>query len=125
MPSSKVHLKFIIDLNFQEKASLIGMNIEDVISMEDEREKILIGSKVRTGFRLAYETPIKKEGETIDLDEKFWVTMLSLSLSHVRAITARSTNGTLLQNLVLPIVNPGTIFENTIKKDLVRLDSEA
>lgn len=121
---SNLHLNLSIDLSIKEKASLIGVTVESVLSLKNEPEKILIGSKVKTEFRLSYENPIELEDAPVDLNEQSWITMLSLAISHARAITAKSTNGSTHQNLVLPIVNPTQIFENTIKKDLMKSDSK-
>ncbi len=113
----ELSLDFTIDLEFQENGKIIGFTINSTFHLKEDRLKVYASSKVKTEFQLTYENQVKLENDKLDLPDQHWITMLSIAISHARALMARSTNGTMHHNLILPIVNPTEIYNNTLKKN--------
>jgi hypothetical protein len=59
---------------------------------------------------------IAADGKALDLPDSGLITMLSLSISHTRAILAKNTSGTVFENYYLPIVNPSEIAKQVFKE---------
>lgn len=52
----------------------------------------------------------KNNPQLLDLPDQLLVTILSISISHSRALIAASLMGTRFQDIYIPIVNPSTIL---------------
>lgn len=77
----------------------------------------LVHIKVANGFFIEkMKSFIGDDGKTLNLPDSGLITMLSLSISHTRAILAKNTSGTIFENYYLPIVNPSEIAKQVFKK---------
>ena len=93
----EITLDFNIDLEFQENGKIIGFLITSNFHLKQDSTEVIASSKVKTEFQLTYENKVKMEDGKLDLPDQHWITMLSISISHARALMARSTNGTVLK----------------------------
>ncbi len=58
----------------------------------------------------------KPENNEFDIPDNVLVTLLSLSISHSRALLAKNALGTKFADLYIPIVNPSEILKQLFKK---------
>ncbi|WKK75899.2 hypothetical protein QYS49_31565 [Marivirga salinae] len=115
--SKDLVLDFNIGLDIKDEGKIVGITINSTFHLKKDKTKVVASSKVKTEFQLTYENEVKLEDDgKLNLPDQHWITMLSLAISHARALMARSTNGTIHHNLILPIVNPSEIFKNTLKQ---------
>lgn len=101
-----------LGVNFQVSSfSNIENNEFDVQIMFDlkrkETDEILAHIKVSTVFKIenliSYKEPDK---DVLNLPDALLVSMLSISISHTRAILAKNTVGTSLADFYIPLINP-------------------
>ncbi len=86
----KEELDFQITMDFKNKAS----------------NQVVVHIKVSNIFFIsAMKKFLTKEGN-LDLPEDVMITMLSLSISHTRALLAKGTSGTIYEAQYFPIINP-------------------
>ncbi len=72
-------------------------------------DELLLDTQIENVFEITnLKDYVSNRGE-VTLPEEIWTTIVSLSISHSRALIARNTAGTFLQDYILPIVNPGEI----------------
>lgn len=55
------------------------------------------------------------QNQTYDIPDNIMVTILSLSVSHTRALLAKNAQGTKFAGLYIPIVNPTDLFNQLFK----------
>ena len=77
---------------------------------------------VLTGFEIqdlkAFSRIMPNGKEAIDFPDNFWITLFSLSVTHARALIARSAAGTNYSNLIMPIINPEQEFKKIFGKEM-------
>ena len=92
---------FNLDLNIL----LLNLNISFIAS-EEEKDTQFLNAVIQNVF----EIPNLKEYINIDnkviLPKDILITLVTLSISHARAIIATHTAGTPLQEMIVPIINP-------------------
>lgn len=94
-------------LNIALEANLVILEIK--ISFTTVKTNIgFIEGKIQNVFIIQnlkkFANP--KKNNEIDLPENVLVTIMSLSISHSRALIAQATAGTAYQHIYMPIVNP-------------------
>lgn len=84
-----------------------------------ESDSILVHIKVSTVFNLLdIKQFLNEDNKSLNLPNNGLITMLSLSISHTRAILAKNTFGTDYETYYLPIVNPTEIANEVFKLNL-------
>lgn len=86
-----------------------------VTAQEGEKANKVIGRiETRTMFHI---TEIEKitEGDKLNLPKNLGVTLLSISLSTTRGALAAKTEGHLLENHLIPLVNPQMMYEEFLE----------
>lgn len=114
----------ILEERVDETGLSIGFSVETIINFDEETFEIKVDYslkskstglsyvqiKVSNLFRISnlkdYST---KDKAHVTLPDATLITMLSLSISHTRALLAKNTAGTTLEQYLLPIVNPTEI----------------
>ncbi|WP_224994324.1 hypothetical protein [Cesiribacter sp. SM1] len=104
-----------ISLSFapQLAEELVRFTVEAGFHLPDEPTKVLAGGKVRTDYKVENLKKLatrQGEQERINLPDQAVITMLSIAISHLRALLARNLSGTRHNQLMLPILNPTELF---------------
>jgi hypothetical protein len=95
----------VIHLERREVEVILDVQFKD-------KEDSLLSIKVATTFYIENIADfLEEESDTLDIPENIWIIMVSLSFSHTRALLAKNTNGTSLERLILPIVDPKTLLK--------------
>jgi hypothetical protein len=92
-------------------------DIHIVYDLKDpESDATLVHIKIANTFYIEkIKEFIAPDGKSLNIPDSGLVTMLSLSISHTRAILAKNTSGTVFENYYLPIVNPVDIAKQVFK----------
>jgi hypothetical protein len=69
---------------------------------------------------LAKKAKVQEGKEMVDLPNEVWISLLSISYSHARAMFARSSAGTRFGHLILPLVNPQEQFNQIFGSELAK-----
>ncbi len=115
---SEINLTFNINIEILEKGNLAGMTVGVIFNKVDDPSLVFLSSNVKTVYRLIYED--EKSAKNVELDDQSLITMLSLAVSHTRALMSRVASGTIYQNLIVPIINPTELYEQTLKKEFAK-----
>ncbi len=115
---SEINLTFNINIEILEKGNLAGMTVGVIFNKVDDPSLVFLSSNVKTVYRLIYED--EKSAKNVELDDQSLITMLSLAVSHTRALMSRVASGTIHQNLIVPIINPTELYEQTLKKEFAK-----
>ena len=81
-----------------------------------DNEKTFVHIKVANRFKIEKMASFMPNDNEINLPDNALITMLSLSISHTRALLARNTSGTPYENFFIPIVNPAEMAKQIFKK---------
>lgn len=82
---------------------------------DDHKAETIVEGKIVTSFKIDGN---KKDINKLDLADQAFITMLSLSISHARALITHHSKSVGLSGFVVPIVNPTDIFNKMkIKAD--------
>lgn len=111
-----VQLGFNVVLNIENEKKTIDFQLSfDLIDIAENN--VLVHIKVSNVFKVDnLETFLKDDGKTFDIPDNGLVTMLSLSISHTRALLSKSTQGTAYSSFLIPIVNPVEIMKQIFHK---------
>lgn len=78
-----------------------------VIFKSDMNEKIVMRIKTINSFYVEDLAGFKQEGnDMFDLPDLLLVTILSLAVTHTRALLAKNATGTRFADIYIPIINP-------------------
>jgi len=106
-PSKLLKLELAPMLGFHVESNSVGMFTRVFYHYEDRPiNEILIDIKVDTRFEVLNLKDYLNETGTLILPEDTIVTMVSLSISHTRALLAQSLSGTVWQEVIMPLINP-------------------
>jgi hypothetical protein len=88
-----------------EKNSFEIQIVADLIPIESDFK--LLHIRVANGFVIENLVSFwSKESNMINIPEVLFITMLSMSITHTRALLAKNTSGTIFEKFLIPIVNP-------------------
>lgn len=107
---ASMDIRFNFTLNIEEEK--MGFNLETIFYRQEDPAQVLLSGRVRTDYKVENLKSLQVQGsENIDVPDQAMITMLSIAISHLRAVLARHASGTKHQDLILPIVNPGEIYK--------------
>ncbi len=113
---SQVSIGFELKTNFNIEESTIEL-LFAVIYTDNIENKIILKIKTSNLFLIPELLTFQKEGELVfDIPDGILITLLSLSISHTRALLAKNANGTKFSDINLPIVNPTDIYHKLFPK---------
>ncbi|MCX6162186.1 MAG: hypothetical protein NTV87_12745 [Ignavibacteriae bacterium] len=109
-------INFTFEISCVNKAAIPDNLVHVLVNIKvylDEEKKIQLGNLSLTNifFIKNLDKYANKENNTYSLPENFEVSLISISISHTRAILLAKCAGTFLQNAVLPIVDPKTFVK--------------
>jgi hypothetical protein len=102
------------DINFEEE--LLKYEISPSFSKKGESKTIFMKNKVSTIFHLKGMKNFKSQDGKINLPDQVFITVLSISITHARALLAKSAAGTRFSKYHVPIVNPVDLYNINIKR---------
>ncbi len=91
-------IEFILNINFTNKQG-------NVVFMSSRTSNIFLIPNL-----VQYENP--KNPDTFNLPDAMIMTIVSLSITHARALISQNAEGTKFSNIYLPIINPADITKN-------------
>ena len=104
-------IRLRVDHNFEEEK--LAFIVEAVFYVQNGRSQVLLSGKVRTDYQVENLKNLKSnDGNVLDVPDQAMITMLSIAISHLRAVLTKNASSTLHQNLILPIVNPAEIYHH-------------
>jgi hypothetical protein len=106
-------LKFMSDIENET----CSFTVEASFHAKDEPSVLLVSGKVRTEYKVENLKALEVDNE-VSIPDNAMITMLSIAISHLRAILAQHTSGTNFSNIILPIVNPAEIYTNFLQKTI-------
>ncbi|EMR00805.1 hypothetical protein [Cesiribacter andamanensis] len=112
-------LNITLSVEPQLAEEMVRFTVEAGFNLPDEPARFLAGGKVRTDYKVEnLKSLAVKQGEEerLELPDQIAITMLSIAISHLRALLARSVCGTRHSHLILPIVNPAELFQQVKAK---------
>lgn len=110
------NITFELFTQLNEKESLVEMLLSATFT-DQAKENVLM--KIKTSnvfFLLELQQLLDKETKQYNIPDNIMVTMLSLSISHTRALLAKNALGTKFSELYIPIVNPAELFNNLFNR---------
>lgn len=112
---AQVNINFQVTTNFKLDDKTVEMLLTAQFT-EITKGSVLLKIKTSNVFSvLELEDFHKTESETYDLPDNLMVTILSLSVSHTRALLAKNAQGTKFSGLYIPIVNPNDLFNQLFR----------
>jgi hypothetical protein len=85
---------------------------------DNSQEKVFMRIKTSNVFLLLELADFHKlENNEYNIPDNVLVTLLSLSISHTRALLAKNAIGTKFADLYIPIVNPSEVFKHLFNKE--------
>lgn len=104
-----INVKFDLVTDFFDLHVLVDLKSK-------ESKKVLVHITVLNSFYIEnIKRYLKEDGETLDIPDLALVTLLSLSVSHTRAILAKNTAGTAYENHLIPVINPTEMAKEVFK----------
>ncbi len=125
----------ILEERVDETGLSIGFSVETIINFDEETFEIKVDYSLKSKFTGLSHVQIKvsnlfrisnlkdysaKDKAHVTLPDATLITMLSLSISHTRALLAKNTAGTTLEQYILPIVNPTEIAKQIFNIQIVK-----
>jgi hypothetical protein len=105
-PVKIIKVEFQNTFGFNISNGIIIMTLRVYFHYQDESPDLtLVDTSVQNLFQVQNLKQYQINETAVDLPIDFLKTIVSLTISHTRAITSKNLAGTVMQNLFLPIVN--------------------
>lgn len=122
-PITLFDLKFNVDhgVDINNKAARFVLTISMTGVDEETQKPLSVSGEYSIEFLFTVENleDYVIRGETITLDANLGVTLLSIAYSTARGIIATRTMGTVLNGIILPVIDPKKFFIENVKDDIV------
>jgi hypothetical protein len=111
----QLELGFGIHVEFEPTANTFDLQVIAELK-ETETQKVLVHIKVANVFLIENMGGFyKAETKSLNLPDDALITMLSISVTHTRALFAKNTAGTIYENHIIPIINPTDMAKEVFK----------
>lgn len=116
-------IRFFIDhqVGFNTTAGLAILTLRLTYAYPDALDKIAMEIEVENVFEIIgldkyipNAPPVTKEN--MNVPSEILITMVSLAVSHTRALLARNTMGTVYESIMLPILDPVALAKHFFKE---------
>ena len=105
-PNKLIKIEFQNTFAFNVETNIINMTFRVYYHYEDQPNDItLFDTSVQNLFQVQNLKNYIVNEKELDLPNDFLKTIVSMTISHSRAITAKNLAGTAMQNILLPIIN--------------------
>ena len=107
-PLQKINMQQIISYSLEDLAITLELTIsfstpEDVLFMEGTSQNVFSVLEL-------HRMVVSENKDLINIPDNILVMLLSISISHTRALMSQSALGTKFQDIIIPIVNPGELM---------------
>ncbi len=108
-----VNFQVVTKLNHEDKTIEILLTAQYV---DKSSENVLLKIKTSNLFTVLELVDFyEHDKNTYDIPDNVMVTLLSLSVSHTRALLAKNAQGTKFEKYIIPIINPNDLFNKLFK----------
>lgn len=115
--SELISIDFEHKIGLKKDESLLSLTLRIVYYYPGNQSKtILLEAEIENVFFVSNLNKYVNDRDEITFEEQVWVTMVSLSVSHSRALLAKNCAGTVLQETLLPIINPVDLTRSILLK---------
>jgi hypothetical protein len=112
-PAKVIKIEFQNTFGYDLANNFINLTLRVYFHYEDEGPELpLMDTAVQNIFLVPNLSSYQLNDTALDLPIDFLKTLVSLTISHTRAITAKNLAGTAMQNLFLPVVNLDDVTKN-------------
>lgn len=113
--NTEINLTFGLTTNFD-----IGQKTTEIVLsatyFKKDTNETMLEIKTSNIFTILELEDFKNKDNSFSLPENILVTLLSLSITHTRALLSKNTQGTKYADLYIPIVNPTILLQGLIKE---------
>jgi len=113
--NTEINLTFGLTTNFDVSQKTTEIVLTAVFSKKDTGET-MVEIKTSNVFTILELEDFYNKDHSFSLPENILVTLLSLSVTHTRALLAKNTQGTVYAELYIPIVNPTLLLQGLAGK---------
>jgi hypothetical protein len=94
--------------------NIVNITIEARFFKEDPNKDTFIKGKVLTSFFVKDLNTFRIEGDedNIHLPHQAMATLMSIAVTHTRALIAKATMGSKFNNVYIPVVNPNELIKD-------------
>lgn len=111
----QLELGFGIHVEFEPSTNTFDLQVTAELK-ETETQKVLVHIKVANVFMIENMVNYySAETDSLNMPDGALITMLSISVSHTRALFAKNTAGTIYENHIIPIINPTDMAKEVFK----------
>lgn len=114
-PADKIQIRINCEIRFNQEADFIMIDINPsyLYKKEGDGAELILGSiNVHNAFKVK-DVKDFVENDTIYIPTNFLITLVSLSISHTRALFSKNLDGTALNGIIMPIIDPVDFCKNT------------
>ncbi|MCC5943013.1 MAG: hypothetical protein JJU37_15825 [Balneolaceae bacterium] len=112
-------IQFRPDIDVDNDTFIIEMKVQAKFGKESDEA---VGSiHTKTNYRVILLKDLVKEGK-LELPKNLAVTLLSIALSTTRGALAAKSEGNILAENVMPLINPEEMYESSPLKGAIELD---
>lgn len=108
---------FKFHYNFDIDKEEFSFTVEAIFYLISDPSQVVLGGKVKTDYKVEHLKKLAKSSNTLDMPDQAMITMLSIAISHARALLAKNASGSIHSSLIIPIVNPRDIYDQ-MKNDI-------
>ena len=100
----------------REETKTIDVMTTVKVFLEPDKKELAGEIKTLNQFEIFnYNEVLKGKNNTANIPKEFLATILGLSISNTRGMMIAKSTGTILENAILPILNPFDIIKNIFK----------
>jgi hypothetical protein len=103
-----------VDTQFNLGEDVIKFDVRPVFHVKNHPEEHVLSNTSRTVFKTKGLREFLDEENKLNIPDQYLITMLSISITHARALLSKSSLGSRFSNLFIPIVNPAAIFKDLV-----------
>jgi hypothetical protein len=116
LDDNKANVRFDVTVNLNPDEKVIEMILTIHFSEMKNGENIMRIKTSNVFSMLELVDLIDAEKKQFTIPDDIMITILSLSISHTRALHAKNILGTKFSELYVPLVNPAQLFKQLFKK---------
>jgi hypothetical protein len=99
-------LQHKLDILKEEQKLVLTLKAAFYYGQEYNNENSIASTEVENHFFIQEFEELLTDNENIQLPNDLWITFVSLSITHTRALFANNLSNTAMSQILLPIVNP-------------------
>lgn len=119
IPSNgQLNITFNVSTNFILQENSVEIILEAIFFNGESNEEVIKINTTNIFFIKELNEFHDQQKEQIEVPDNLMITLLSLSVSHTRALLAKNTVGTKFSDFYLPIVNPVDLYKQLFQANI-------